>query len=164
MNMDLRAEMESLLQEYGHDIVYVRTNKALHCRCWNEQQQSSNPRCTTCFGTGYVVRPEIHRVRSRTASVPLSYPSLLQHEEPVVTDDPAYFFYMKWNSMPAVGDLILDVFWQGKVPILTRAYEINFPEPNRGQGGRIEYWRVAAKAMSQVDVYALGLRQYNVHL
>jgi hypothetical protein len=164
MNTDLREKFDKLLNDYGNYIIYVRTNKNLHCKCWNPQQESSNPKCPICFGTGFVVKVEIRKARSRSASTPVSYPNLMQHEEPAITDDPGYFFYMRWDSNPKTEDIIIDVSWNNGIPTFTNAYEINFPEPLRGKGGRIEYWRLACRAKSSREVYINGLKRYNIRL
>jgi hypothetical protein len=162
--IDLRAEFDKLVSEYGHDIIYIRRITGLHCRCWNEKEHSGNPHCTSCFGTGYVVKIETHKTRSKSTVAPVALPMMLSYEETGNAVLPAYFFYMRYDSQPTIGDLVLDVEWNGDVPNqIIMPYEVSFPEPERGLEGRIEYWRVACKALySNLSTYYEGMVRRNI--
>jgi hypothetical protein len=89
---------------------------------------------------------------------------MLKFNEPGTNVEPGYFFYMKYNVVPVAGDLILDVNWDGtNVNQLVMPYAVSFPEPYRGDAGRIEYWRVAVQTIARdQDIFYQGLMKRNV--
>jgi hypothetical protein len=163
-SIDLREEFYNIIAGWGHDIIYIRRILGLHCKCWNNKEQSGNPKCIKCFGTGFVVKVEIHKVRSKTNTMPISTSGLLQYDEQGTFMEPSYVFFMRYDSMPSSGDIILDVGWNNdNIGMINFSYEISFPEPERGIGGRIEFWKVACRLISKdTTVYYKGLTARNI--
>jgi hypothetical protein len=149
MITDLRKKVADIIEQYGHNIIYVRRIPQLHCKCWVEKTKSANPRCPICLGTGVKIYLEIHKVCDRSSVPDSSSGAALNYEAPGVSHEPSYFFYMLHDVNPGYEDIILDVIWNGNIPqYLTMPYQVSFPEPFRGQNGRVEYWRVATRALS----------------
>jgi hypothetical protein len=160
----------NFIEEHPIQIVYIRRILGVHCRCWNEKEQSANPRCPSCFGTGYSVKVELHKCRGMSAMAPISQPQLLQHAEPGSVAQPSYIFFMKPEARPAIGDIIFDVEWTGSghgslINHIISPYEISYPEPMRGEQGALTYWRVSCKTITHdYTSYYEGLSRRNVRL
>jgi hypothetical protein len=63
-----------------------------------------------------------------------------QHTPAGRTTPGAFVYYLEHDVNPAENDLILEIEWQGDVPLrITDKQEISFNEPKRGTGGRVEF-------------------------
>lgn len=135
---DLRLELDQLLQDYGHYILLIRQDKKVKI----PKSYKNN------LGLRYAYTIEKHICRSETASVPETLPRINQGQLPGEMAIASKMFYLKHDVRPQKGDLIVEIEWDKDKPIIdeyTSIYEINYPEPLRGDGGRIEYFRVACR-------------------
>ena len=53
VEINLRHESESLTNEFGIDVLYVRNCKFVRCKCFNSLNATGDPNCKLCFGTGH---------------------------------------------------------------------------------------------------------------
>lgn len=144
--LDLRKEMDGILNSYGHYVLLQRMTKKLHCRCWHEKEQTAEAGCPFCLGSGYVSRIERHLIRRDIASPSSSLPNLIEQAPAAQVADENKLFFMRFDAQPKEGDLIFEVGWKGNKPThLINAYEINYPDELRGDNGRIEFYQVWAK-------------------
>jgi hypothetical protein len=159
--IDLRKEFNQLVEEDGHYVLLQRASRKIYCLCWNEVRQESdidlyfknikkqNPglsTCPRCMGIGRVCRIERHKIRRDIASQLISLPQLEKQLPmgPLATE--TRVFWMKYDAHPRIGDIIMEVGWDGQKPShLIKAYEITHVDGLRGKGGRIEYHQVTAK-------------------
>jgi hypothetical protein len=128
-NIDLRLEYDQLVEDYGHEIRYARKT-TMPCTA----EVSNHDLCKECLGTGVVLMYETHTVRRDTATIPETWPGSVSLKSVGDWQVPAYIYYMRHDSHPETNDLIIDS---------DKIYEIKFPDPLRGDKGRIEYYRVA---------------------
>jgi hypothetical protein len=136
--IDLRQEFENTLRDYGHYILLVRQNKKVVL----PKSFDNN------LGLQYGYTIEKHLCRSATAGVPQTLPRLPQSLIPGDTAVPAKMFYLKWDVRPQKDDIIVEPSWEKGKPVIdeyTMLYQISYPEPFRGDEGRIEYFRVACQ-------------------
>ena len=142
--IDLRKETELILGDFGHPILLQRSSRKIRCSCWNELYQEADSKCVLCNGIGWLVRIEKHLARRQDASVAVTRPNRVQ--DTLVGDvmTGANMFFVQHHVHPAVQDIIYEIGWDAKNnPInIISVHEINSVEPERGQRGRIEYYRV----------------------
>jgi hypothetical protein len=70
-------------------------------------------------------------------------------------------FYTDYLTRPKGKDLLVVCEWDGKIPVFdeyTEIYEVNDAEPMKGDGGRIEYFKIVAKS----DPVNMKLRLNNI--
>ena len=135
-----------MIQQYGHPILLIKQNRTVKCHCYNELYRSSNTKCPDCFGLGYLYEINKQLCRSQTAAIPETLPRTLGKQEIGIVAIPTRVFYLTHTALPQTGDYVVECAWEGEKPVIdeyTSAYEINYPDPQRGDNGRIEFFRVA---------------------
>lgn len=128
-NIDLRVEYDDIIRDYGHEIRYARKTN-IPCT----EDLDNHDLCKECLGTGFMLSYETQKVRRDTASIPETWPGSVSVKSMGDWQVPAYIYYMRYDSNPETNDLIID---------MDKIYEVKFPDPLRGDGGRIEFYRVA---------------------
>lgn len=168
--MDLRKEINDIIEETGHYVLLQRTSRKLRCLCWDEKYQESAFQlyvertgdkrkldgCPKCLGKGWVSRIERHKVRRQTASNIISLPGKIKQTTigELVTDTRTFF--MKYNVVPRKGDILMEVGWKGTTPThLIQAFEISHADDLREKNGRVEFYQVSTKEIS-VDTKIRG--------
>lgn len=144
--MDLRKEVHDMIEQNGHYILLQRASKKIRCTCWQEKEQEADPNCPICLGAGRISRIERHKVRRDTASATAQLPNALQQTPIGHVASGTKVFFMKFDTQPKKGDIIMEVGWKGHLPThLITAYEINYAEDLRGDHGRVEFYQVWTK-------------------
>ena len=146
--VDLRRELASIIEDYGSDYLLIKINKKVKCRCVTEDYGSARADCPVCLGTGFLINAVKVRGRSAFASIPETLPRMITTAEPGKIAIPSKQFYLNHKSKPYRKDLLVICGWDGKKPVFdeyTEIFEINEIDPNRGDGGRIEYFIASAK-------------------
>jgi hypothetical protein len=154
--MDLRKEIHDIIEETGHHVLLQRSSRWLRCSCWNEKYQEAEAGCSLCLGKGKVTRIERHKVRDQLATNIITLPEHIQRTAigRIATDTRVIF--MKHDTHPKIGDIIMEVGWNGQRPThIIHQYEINYADPLREKKGRIEFYQVTAKEIS-VDTGVRG--------
>lgn len=147
--MDLRKEVNTIIEDTGHYVLLQRRSRFLRCSCWNEKYQEPDNSCPICLGDGRVSRIERHKVRRELATNIITIPNAIQRTEigRVATD--TRLFFMKHDVHPKKGDIIMEVGWDKNKPThLIAQYEISFADDMREHKGRIEFYQVTAKEIS----------------
>jgi hypothetical protein len=144
MALDIRQAISEVLQQYGHDIVYIERDLRFRCTCYSERSgESANPNCPKCFGTSYHVNIKKARVRRTIASVPETLIGLNKLMEEGNAVPKAYTYYFEYHVHPKEGDLILEVDWINGLPKrIKEKHFISVAEPKFGESGRIEFYQV----------------------
>ncbi len=160
--IDLRQGLSEILRDYGHPILYQRSNRKIRCKCWDNRWREADPRCPICLGSGWLIRLERHIVRGNNAMQTVTYPNL--HEESPIGNSwvPADVLYVKYSVHPRVGDVVIEVGWKGLRPTNVRyVYEVNHIQPNRGDNGRIEFYEMYIKSIPfDSSKYKIALKKY----
>jgi len=141
MDIDLRWEIDQLLDRNGYDIDYYRRTNVPCAECndgsVNEPPYPQSETCKPCLGTGWKLTHERHRVRRDPASVPETWPRSVDIKPVGSWQAPAWLYFMKHDTNPRFLDLIVQE---------NEILEINFADPQRRWDGRIEYYYVAVES------------------
>lgn len=142
--MDIRAELQKVLTQYGYDAIYIRRNLQFHCTCYSERSGGqANPDCPKCFGTGYEVTIEKIRTRRDISSVPESLVRTRKNREFGYEAPKAYVYYIEHHVQPKEGDLILEVEWRNEMPVkILDKNVISVADSKHGLQGRVEFYEV----------------------
>lgn len=173
-DMDLRQEIDELLQETGHYVLLQRTSRKLRCICWDEKMKESSienylkymkllttkhKECPKCLGSGWVSRIERVLTRRQLASDIISLTSRIQTLEIGKQTFDNKLFYFKHDVQPREGDYIIEVGWDGLKPThVINSYIIQMSADMREHGGRIEYWQ----AITKEDNIGTGIKGFGV--
>jgi len=148
--MNLRAQFQSLLNQYGHYVLLLRKDNTKKCSCWNDSYGTADKTCHHCLGLGYLFTLEKIKVRTRLASSrPETVARIVRSLPPADILIESRLFFTFYNVTAQSGDLIITVDWNGDRPIIgdyTVVYEVGYTEPERGSHGRIEFMKIFCKA------------------
>ena len=147
MDIDLRLYFDTIMDNFGNQVLLQRNNQNMHCVCWNQVEQDSlenrndTNTCVFCQGEGKVNVIEKVWCRKMTFSG--------GDERGVVRTDlgnwqnNVYKFWFYYDTNPNVHDVIYECTFKknGEPQYLLGKYRIINTEPMRGDDGRIEYWR-----------------------
>lgn len=134
---DLRRVVDRIMRDYGHNVLLRRriadSNGGLY-----PQAQYANRGGKPLY--------EKHTVRHmHPSSVALAGTTQQQMEGVVTNIDRVYWF--RWDVNPTEGDLIVDhkpVGMGANARTDWEHFTIDYAQPMRGNGGRIEYWACGA--------------------
>lgn len=142
--MDIRKSLKSILQQYGHDVVYIERDRRFRCSCYSERSgESADPNCPKCFGTSFYVTFRKVKVRRTISSIPETLIGANKLTEEGNVTLKAYVYYMEYDAYPKEGDLILEVDWKNGVPVnIKEKLFISVVEPKLGDQGRVEFYQV----------------------
>lgn len=128
---DLRKVVYRILRDYGHDV--------------HLQRRIRDKEIGQYFTQQYSRRVERHTVRHmHSSSVALAGATQQEREGVVSNVDRVYWF--RWDVNPAEGDIIIDskptdgMTGSKHVRREPEKFVIDYAQPMRGNGGRIEYW------------------------
>ena len=139
VEINLRHEAETLTNEFGIDVLYIRNCKFVRCRCFDDLNKTGDPNCKLCFGTGYFNSIEKIKAIESSNSAYSSDNSITQL--PIgVTDQKSEVYYIRHPFVPKERDIILKVTWdkQGYPVDVLEALEIINIYEMRGDNGRVE--------------------------
>lgn len=58
-NINLRKEVDYILNNFGIKVLYVRNSKYARCSCYDELYKSGNIKCKKCLGSGKLTTLEV---------------------------------------------------------------------------------------------------------
>ena len=139
VEINLRHESESLTNEFGIDVLYVRNCKFVRCKCFNSLNATGDPNCKLCFGTGHFNSIEKIKVIESTFKA-YSFDSTISQLPIGVTNQSNEVYYIRHPFIPKERDYILKVTWdkQGYPVDVLEALEIINIYEMRGDNGRVE--------------------------
>lgn len=146
--MDIRAALEEIAEQYGHEIVYIRRDLKFRCECFSDRNGQADSQCKKCLGTGYAISYERMKVRSRIVD---GHGMLSDKAEVVapkgIKQVKSTVYYVPERFHPKEGDLILEVDWaaDGRVNKVSDKHFISIADPKLGLHGRIEFYQVHCK-------------------
>lgn len=147
-NIDLRVEFAKILNENSIDVLYIRNNKYIRCKCYNSLYHTGDPSCSICFGNGHLTSIEKTKcfTKSKTGGSTKTSKSI------GIVDIDTSVFYFKHDMLPNSKDIILITEWNKyKEPShVLKVYEVNGVYPVRGENGRIEYYSIEANLRSDM--------------
>lgn len=145
--INIRKRISKLLDEYGHNVVYIRRDERFRCSCYIERSGEPKPDCPKCFGTGNVVQVEKVKTRRTISSVPETLIGLNKIQEPGIVVPKAYTYYLEHDVIPKDNDYILEVIWDvnGVPRYIKEKHLISAVEPEYGYKGRVEFYQVYSR-------------------
>lgn len=145
--IDVRKRIKGLLDEYGHDIIYIRRDTRFRCECYVERSGESSPECPLCYGTGYVVEIQKKRARRQVSTVPETLVGVNQTHKAGRFTPMTYTYYLEHFDEPKEEDLILEVIWDvsGVPRFIKEKLIISAAPPQFGYKGRVEFYQVYAR-------------------
>ena len=136
-DINLRSEVNYLINSYGITILYIRNSKYMKCKCYDELYKSGDHSCEVCFGTGKITSIEPIKCFYNNNS----YYSKLSGAGKYNVDIGQFVF--KHDSKVDFNDLILIVGYNGdKIVDVKQVYKINNINEIRCDDGRIEFYEV----------------------
>jgi hypothetical protein len=111
--MNIDAEFQLLLLNYGYDVLLIRRNKERKCDCNQNATREIDRNCPKCFGLGYHFIAERHTSRSEDISVPETLPRLTQHTKMGDLNSQSRDYYFLPSVVIEEGDLIIDYLSNG---------------------------------------------------
>lgn len=142
-DIDLRQELSSSIECYGLKALYIRENKYVRCRCYNQLHRSGDASCKICGGFGHL-----------TAIEPVRFiydnnyfrDGEAENKGLGMTSTESIVLYMDYRSQPKVKDRVYITNWIGTVPQeIARVYIVSAIDEMRMDDGRIEAYAVTAK-------------------
>lgn len=146
--MDIKAALDEIIERYGHEIIYIRRDLKFRCECFSDRNGQADSKCKKCLGTGYDIKYERMKVRSRIVD---GHDRLSDQGEVVApkglkqVKSTVYYFPERYK--PKEGDLILEVDWMfdGRVDKVRDKHFVSIADPKLGVHGRIEFYQVHCK-------------------
>ena len=137
--IDMRHEADFLTREFGFYILYVRNNKYVKCRCFDDLNKCGNPKCKSCFGSGYFSSLQKFRVLTAANMEYRANNALLK--EPIgETDQKDEIVYIEQQYNPKERDMVLVMTWdKNGYPVdIVKVLEVIGVRDMRGDSGRNE--------------------------
>ena len=139
VEINLRHEAETLTNEFGINVLYIRNCKFVRCRCFNDLNKTGDPDCKLCFGTVHLKKKKKIQAIESSNSAYSSDNSITQL--PIgATDQKNEVYYIRHPFVPKERDMILKVTWdsQGYPIDIVKVLEIINVYEMRGDKGRVE--------------------------
>lgn len=143
----LEQEFNNILKTYGHSVLLLHSDKKTVCTCYDKRTASADKDCPYCFGMGHVPIIQKHLTRDIDMRVPESLPYIASQQ---LFGDMAVAtrgYYFKKDVVVKEYDLIIDVEWNGQVPVYRGGgiYEVSHIDPQRYLNGEITFQKVYVK-------------------
>ena len=145
-DIDLRKEFDYMNDEYGIDMLYIRTNKRIRCKCYNPRTKDGDSKCKICGGKGKVCSIEnVKGIRQN-----FERPVTEQYLKIGLSASNTAIIYFSNKVAPVINDEILIVAYDrsGDTPIpvnISMSLKIIMLEKVRGDKGRVEGYRCFSK-------------------
>jgi len=141
VDIDLRHETQILTEEFGINVLYVRNNKFVKCKCFDDLNKTGDSKCPYCHGSGYFnsiqMIPAIESSNSAYSST-----NSIDKLKIGVTDQKNEIYYIKHKYTPKERDFVIKVTWdkdQNPVDVVKVLELINIWD-TRGDNGRTEFF------------------------
>ena len=141
VDIDLRHESQILTEEFGINVLYVRNNKFVKCKCFDDLNKTGKAGCKYCHGMGYF--NSIQKIPAiESSNSPYSSNNSIKKLEIGVTDQKNEVYYIQQQYTPKERDFIIKVTWdknQNPIDVVKVLELINIWD-TRGDNGRTEFF------------------------
>lgn len=138
--IDMRHNAEILTEEFGINVLLVKQNKFVKCRCFDDLNKTGDANCKLCNGSGWF--SSIQKIKAIESSTGKPYfdTSMIYNNRGIgVTDQKYEVYYIRQQFNPKERDLILKVTWKDNMPVdIEKVLEITSVYEMRGDNGRNE--------------------------
>ena len=143
----LEREFRQILNNYGHHAIlahYDRTVKGRCEVCGDKITGSFDDQCLNCFGTGRAMIVEKILVREEDSNITSSLSDISKFQAFGEVARPGRFYFMNKEVNVKEHDLILDVDWEGEMPVYTfrRLSEVSHVDVKRFERGNPVFQKV----------------------
>ena len=141
VDIDLRHETQILTEEFGINVLYVRNNKFVKCKCFDDLNKTGSTKCPYCHGTGYF--NSIQMIPAiESSNSPYSSTNNIAKLQIGITDQKNEIYYVKYKYNPKERDYILKVTWDkdGNPVDVIKVLELINIWDTRGDNGRTEFF------------------------
>lgn len=159
-DINLRHEMDLLTDEFSINVLYIRNNKFVKCKCFNDLDKTGQADCPLCHGSGY-----FHSIQMipaiESSNSPYSSENSLKQLKIGITDQKNEVYYIKQQYNPKERDIILKVSWdKDNNPIdVVKVLEVVNVWDTRGDNGRTELFACLTNDRTDlVNAYSKELR------
>ena len=141
VDIDMRHEARLLTEEFGINVLYVRNNKFVKCKCFNDLNKTGEAGCPLCHGTGY-----FHSIQMipaiESSSKPYAFVNNIMKQPIGVTDTKEEIYYIQQQYNPKERDFVIKVTWdKNKNPVdVVKVLELVNIWDTRGDNGRTEFF------------------------
>lgn len=141
VNIDLRHEAQILTEEFGIYVLYIRQNKFVKCKCFDDLNKTGKSKCPYCHGSGYF--NSIQMIQAiESSNSPYSSNNSIERLKIGVTDKKEEIYYIRQQYNPKERDFIIKVTWdKNKNPVdVIKVLELINVWDTRGDNGRTEFF------------------------
>ena len=141
VDIDLRHEAQILTEEFGINVLYVRNNKFVKCKCFDDLNKTGSTKCPYCHGTGYF--NSIQMIPAiESSNSPYSSTNNIAKLQIGITDQKNEIYYIQQQYNPKERDFVLKVTWdKDKNPVdVVKVLELINIWDTRGDNGRTEFF------------------------
>lgn len=140
-SIDIRHEANLLTKEFGINVLYVRNNKYVKCKCFDDLNKTGRADCKLCRGSGYF--NSIQKIPAiESSNSPYSSNNSIKKLEIGITDQKNEVYYIQQQYTPKERDFIIKVSWDknnNPVDVIKVLELINIWD-TRGDNGRTEFF------------------------
>ena len=141
VSIDIRHEAQILTEEFGIDVLYVRNNKFVKCKCFDDLNKTGKSNCPICHGSGYF--NSIQMIPAiESSNSPYSSNNNIAKLQIGATDQKNEVYYIQQQYTPKERDYIIKVTWDKyKNPVdVVKVLELINIWDTRGDNGRTEFF------------------------
>ena len=153
--INLKWEFDEIIREFGHPVILVRLQKKKECNCVTRSNQSANPKCPICFGTGKMNSSEVIKIRNVTKYSLMNY----KFAEMGQTIASPNTIYISSDVRPCVNDLIIQCSFKDGKPYIdeySHIYLIDNVAPLRAENGEIAFFTCATESQPKDESLRLN--------
>lgn len=141
VDIDLRHETRILTEEFGINVLYVRNNKFVKCKCFDDLNKTGNSKCPICHGSGFF--NSIQMIPAiESSNSPYSSNNSIDRLKIGVTDQKNEIYYIQQQYNPKERDFVIKVTWtkDGTPVDVIKVLELINIWDTRGDNGRTEFF------------------------
>lgn len=145
--MNIKKSFESIIEKYGHYVIYARQDLHFKCSCYIEKNGEADPRCPECLGTGHPISLERIKVRSMADNNLQRQSESQSHSKAGAQNPVQYEYFFKAEYEPKNNDLIIEVIFNEdfsvqkviSVNVIANALKM------RGSQGEVAFYQVYSR-------------------
>lgn len=160
VDIDLRHETQILTEEFGINVLYVRNNKFVKCKCFDDLNKIGDSKCPYCHGSGYF--NSIQMIPAiESSNSPYSSTNNIDKLKIGVIDQKNEIYYIKHKYTPKERDFVIKVTWdKDKNPVdVVKVLELVNIWDTRGDNGRTEFFACLTNNRTDlVDIFTKTIK------
>lgn len=140
--INMRSEFDFLNDEYGINMLYVRSNPRTICRCYDKLTQDGDSKCRICGGTGKL--SSIECVKGIYQNIEENKYNIMMEADLKISNTAVVYF--NYKAVPKVNDRLFITAYKENIPVnIIKSLVIRAIQPVRVDNGRIEFYKCFAR-------------------